>query len=400
MQANRRRDFLRSAVVATSLLPLRWAVAGMSPSVIAADGHGTDPVFPELFFHPGAPRNAEPATSALVNSWQTPVSQFFIRSHGLNPVIDMATYRLGIEGLVDRPQQWSLPELTAQSAAYSCTCTLTCAGNRRSEFSQIKPVSGVQWKEGAIGNAVWSGVRLADVLKAAGVQESARHVWFEGLDEVKDGSRTFPFGGSIPLSKVFEETESKTSAMLATQMNGQPLTIDHGMPVRTIVPGYIGARSVKWLSRIVVSDRPSPNHFVEDVYKIVETDTAIQRDETAPIYRFPVNSVICSAVPVKGAARSLHVTGYSLPAGAAGTEIATVELSADGGKTWQAAHLEDDRQEFCWRLWSADVKVSEAETSLVVRAVDTAGHQQPERLSWNPKGYLNNAWHRLSVGVR
>jgi sulfite oxidase len=409
MHDQNRRRFLSSAAAAcggglgwTSLSAMFRSgrmLASVLPAVPVYGSAGpegaADPEKPELFFHPGAPRNAEPPLPLLVESWRTPVSRFFVRSHGLNPKIDLAAYRVTIEGLVDRPGQFTLQELLSRGTTASCTATLTCAGNRRSEFSRIKPVSGVQWKEGAIGNAVWSGVRLSDVLRAAGIRESARHVWFDGLDEVKDGARTFPFGGSVPLSKVFRETTSKAVPLLATQMNGQPLTMDHGMPLRAVIPGYIGARSVKWLGKITVSDRPSPNHFVEDVYKILESDTPTQRDEAAPIYRFPVNSVICSSVPVSVTPELFRVTGFALPDGGTDTEITTVEVSADNGGTWHQAQLGSEHQEFCWRFWTVDLRIPGAST-LIVRATDSGGHFQPEKLVWNPKGYLNNSWHKVT----
>ncbi len=403
-----RRKFLQQAAAGTLGL---LSISGSGKSVFGQSGTVTtgfpgsinellpsgDAVKPEMYFHPGAPRNAEPMLPKLVESWITPVPQFYIRSHGLNPKIDMANYRLSIEGLVDRPVTLTLQELTDRFAAASCTCTLTCAGNRRNEFSRIKPVGGVQWREGAIGNAEWAGVRLSEVLKAAGIQTGARHVWFDGLDEVRDGDKTFPFGGSVPLTKVFEEPEGSVGALLATHMNGQPLTMDHGMPLRSIVPGYIGARSVKWLGKIVVSDRPSPNHFVDDVYKILEADTPIQRDEAIPVYRYPVNSAICSSVRPEGGGEVLQLRGYALSTGTAGTGISRVELLANNMKSWQPAVLDKEDQPFCWRLWSASVNVNARTSSIMVRATDSDGHQQPLNIPWNPKGYLYNAWHRISV---
>lgn len=356
-----------------------------------------DAAWPEMYFHPGAPRNAEPLPDRLISAWQTPTSQFFIRSHGLNPQIDLTSYRLQVEGLVERPLSLSLQELTERFAQASVTCTLTCAGNRRREFSRLKPVSGVQWREGAIGNAVWSGVRLDDVLKAAGVRPEARHVWFDGLDQVQEGDRSFPFGGSIPLSRVFETNSAGVGVLLATQMNGGPLPADHGHPLRSIVPGYIGARSVKWLGRIVVSDRPSPNHFVDDVYKILEADTPQQRDEAIPIYRYPVNSAICTAEWIDAEQSAIRVAGYALPAGTAGAGIVQVEVSGNGGRTWQTAELGSDDHPYCWRLWSARLSMPLRSTTVFVRAMDSLGHLQPPVIAWNPKGYLYNSWHSVSL---
>ena len=255
-------------------------------SVIAADDN-------RLLVHSKAPMNAETPLPELVRSWVTPVESFFIRSHGNTPEIKADSFRLSIEGLIETPLTLSLAEL-GQFEQHAVTATLTCAGNRRSEHSRIKPVKGVQWREGAIGNAKWHGIRLSDLLKKAGLHESAKHVWFEGLDQVDDGGKTLAFGGSIPLEKALLDRDGIPGALLATTMNDQPLTADHGFPVRSVVPGYIGARSVKWLSKIVVSDRPSPNHFVADVYKLVDEGNPLEVAENAPIYRMPLNSAICT----------------------------------------------------------------------------------------------------------
>ncbi|MBL8814384.1 MAG: molybdopterin-dependent oxidoreductase [Planctomyces sp.] len=370
---------------------------GMQGGLALAQENARDSVKPDLYFHPGDPRNGEPALAKLVETWMTPVSQFYVRSHGLNPKIDLANYRVRIEGLVDHPGSWTLNELAAKLPLVSVTCTLTCAGNRRSEHSQMKPVGGVQWREGAIGNAKWEGYKLSDVLQAAGIQEGARHVWFEGVDEVKDGNSVFPFGGSVPLAKVFDEQDGVAGAILATKMNGEVLTEDHGFPIRTVVPGYIGARSVKWLGKIVVSDRPSPNHFVQDVYKMLQADTAVQRDEAAPIYRYPVNSVTCLTEQVTGAKATVKVRGYALPTGLAANRIKRVELSIDGGRNWRDATLGSEAADYCWQLWEGEIGLSGKPTELLVRATDSAGYQQPERVIWHPKGYLYNGWHRTTL---
>lgn len=353
-----------------------------------------------LVVHTDVPRNAEPPLDRLVQSWLTPVDAFFIRSHGPTPQVDPAAYRLSVEGLVEKPLRMALDQLRQTFPSISTLATLTCAGNRRSEHSLVKPVAGVPWREGAIGNARWEGVRLSDVLKAARVKPDARHVWFEGLDRIDHEGTTISFGGSIPLEKAFADADHTPGALIADRMNDRPLTADHGFPLRMVVPGYIGARSVKWLQRIVVSDRPSPNHFVADVYKIVEEDTPLEVAETAPLYRFPINSAIC--VPQAGARLApgcTTVRGYALPPGN-GAAIARVEVSADRGRTWREAAFASDPKPYCWVLWRADVPVAADTAELVVRASDSRGTVQPRRVAWNVKGYLYNAWHRVAVEVR
>jgi sulfite oxidase len=347
--------------------------------------------------HSREPMNSEPVLTELVKSWVTPVESFFIRSHGNTPRVEATSYRLSVEGLVEHPLSLSLAELSS-FAQQAITATLTCAGNRRAEHSRIKPVKGVQWREGAIGNAHWSGTKLSDLLRTAGLRDSAKHVWFDGLDRIEEGGHAFAFGGSIPIEKALDDRDGMPGALVVTTMNGQPLTPDHGFPVRMVVPGYIGARSVKWLHRIVVSDRPSPNHYVADVYKLVDDGNALEVAETAPIYRMPLNAAICT--PTEGATIPIgrtKITGYALPPGIPGVVISRVEVSADGGSTWINAHLQEPSQAFCWRLWSADVPIIATTKELIVRATDSRGEVQPETVRWNLKGYLFNAWHRVGV---
>ena len=390
-----RRHFMSRSVsalagtAAASFLP--WGVASRT-AVAAWDEARVDPAKADLIYRTRAPRNGEPRLEELVKDWITPTPQFYVRSHGANPTVVADQFKVSIEGMVDKPVTFSIPGLLEKFPKSSVTCTVSCAGIRRYEFMKIKEMKGVPWQEGPIGNAVWSGVRLSDVLKAAGVSADAKHVWFEGADQVVDGKATFPFGGSVPLSKVLEEDEKLPGVLLATEMNGQPLLPDHGFPLRTIVPGYIGARSVKWLQKIVVSDKPSPNHFIADVYKMVYSGTPVEIDETAPIYRYPVNAALCSADNKDG---KVDVKGYALPTGRKGCSISKVEVSPDGGKTWINAMLGAQAGEFCWQLWSATLTIMNAETEVCVRATDSLGNTMPESVPWNPKGYLYNAWHRV-----
>ncbi len=391
---NRRNFLSRSAsglagAAAASFLP--WSVASRTSGAMW-DEAPIDLAKADLIYRTRAPRNGEPRLEELVKDWITPTPQFYIRSHGPNPSIVADQFKVSIEGMVEKPLVFSIAELIEKFPKSSVTCTVSCAGIRRYEFIKEKAIKGVAWQEGPIGNAVWSGVRLSDVLKAAGIQSEAKHVWFEGSDEIVDGEATFPFGGSVPMSKLLEEDDAMPGVLLATQMNGQPLLSDHGFPIRTIVPGYIGARSVKWLKKIVVSDKPSPNHFIADVYKMVYSGTRVEIDETAPIYRYPVNAALCSAVSKDG---PVTVKGYALPTGQKGCSISKVEISADDGQTWMTTTLGEQAGEFCWQLWSATLPVLNPEADVCVRATDSLGNTMPESVPWNPKGYLYNAWHRV-----
>lgn len=352
----------------------------------------------DLIFRTTDPRNGEPELSKLVKSWLTPTKHFYVRSHAPNPVIDPAEFRLSIEGMVDKPMTIGLKELS-KFKSINTTATLTCAGNRRAEFNAEGKVGGVQWGAGAIGNATWGGVSLADVLKAAGVGEGAKHVWFEGLDEIAKGDKVIPFGGSIPIDKAMI-SEGAGATLLANEMNGESLTPDHGFPLRTVVPGYIGARSVKWLGKIVVSDRPSPNHYVATAYKVVRKTDPIDWSESGPIYRYPINAAICE--PAKDATvrkGTLEVSGYALPTGIPGSTISHVRVSSDMGKTWVLAEMTGTENEFCWQLWKAKVNIDASTKQLILRARDSSGGFSPSRVPWNAKGYLQNSWFRLPVTV-
>jgi sulfite oxidase len=344
------------------------------------------------------PFNAEPPLDKLTAAAMTPVEQFYVRNHGPLPKVDTAEFRVRIEGLVRKPAALTLAQLRDQFADEEVAATLTCAGNRRREMNAIRAVPGVQWDAGAIGHAKWTGPALWRVLESAGVEAGAKHVWFEGLDPIKekDGS-VAPFGGSIPLDRALAKSQP---AILAHAMNGRPLTSEHGFPLRTVVPGYIGARSVKWLTKIVVSDRPSPNHYVAEAYKLVSTDSKEELAKAKPIDEFPINAAICT--PQAGAKLKpgeATIRGYALPPGDGKATISKVELSADGGRTWLTAGLEGDAAANAWQLWSAKVMLGPGAHELVVRATDSAGRVQPERATWNLKGYLHNAWHRCAVTV-
>jgi sulfite oxidase len=343
-------------------------------------------------------RNGQPDLEKLVQSWLTPTEHFYVRSHAPNPVIDADSFRLSVEGLVRRPESISLSQLS-RLPSHQITATLTCAGNRRVEFNREGEVGGVQWGSGAIGNATWTGVALSDVLRAAELLDNAKHVWFEGLDQIQRDDGVIPFGGSIPIEKAMIDGPMP-GTLLAQQMNGAPLLPDHGFPLRTVVPGYIGARSVKWLGRIVVSDQPSPNHYLQSAYKIVRSSDPIEWTESGPIYRYPINGAIATpGEKVKVKAGPIEVRGYVLPSGRAGAKIQRVMVSADGGKNWTLAELIGRNAGYCWQLWKATVNVGPQTKELIMRAGDTAGDFMPARVPWNAKGYLQNSWYRQPIEV-
>jgi sulfite oxidase len=166
------------------------------------------------------------------------------------------------------------------------------------------------------------------------------------------------------------------------------------------VPGYIGARSVKWLGKITVSDRPSPNHYVAEAYKIVQSDDKTEAHGKEPIYAYSVNAAICTPAANNQLTRGPNtISGYALPAGDTDCRIDRVEVSADGGLTWSRAKLLDAARPFSWVRWSISLNLNTGERQLAVRATDSHGNTMPERFAWNFKGYLYNAWHRIAVQV-
>ncbi len=388
-----RREWMAQAI---SLLAA-GATLRPAQSVFAA-GQVAAPAKNRLIVRQEKPFNAEPPLESLLEHWLTDYGTFFQRSHGNVPKVDAGNFRLSVEGLVERPLSLSLTEIQERFPAVTAAATLTCAGNRRSEFPSDKKIAGVQWQAGAIGTAEWKGANLADVLQHAGIKPEAKHVWFEGLDEIVEGSHTIAFGGSVPLEKAMTGTRFTPGALLAYAMNKQPLPIEHGAPLRGIVPGYIGARSVKWLGKIVVSDQPSPNHFIAKVYKVVTEGTEAEVKATPPIYEHALNSVICHW-GLNAAKDRLQVRGFALPAGRPECLIRSVEVSVDDGKSWTPARLTSAQREFCWTFWEADLPAAAAGKKALVRAIDTRDEKQPRVMPFNLKGYQFNGWHAATLNV-
>jgi sulfite oxidase len=360
---------------------------------------GADPS--RLLTHGLVPHNAEPRLNDLVRSWITPNDLFYVRSHAPVPEIDSGSFELSVEGLVNRPFKIRLAGLKEIFTKKVATATLTCAGNRRIEHSRVKKVGGVPWQAGAIGNATWGGCSLSDLLRKAEVMTEAKYVSFESVDQIKRPTGVIPFGASIPIEKAMDNLTSMPGALVVYEMNGQPLPADHGFPIRTVVPGYIGARSVKWLGKIIVSDKPSANHYVATAYKLVTESTADQWAAASPIQRFVVNSVTC--LPASGVELKigpLDVSGYALPPGDPSRTIQMVEVSSDGGGSWVKAKFTSPARPFCWRLWKTTVQLTRQTEALLVRATDSVGQRQPESVDWNLKGYLFNAWHRTLITIR
>ncbi|WP_053058134.1 molybdopterin-dependent oxidoreductase [Rubrobacter aplysinae] len=359
-------------------------LSGKSPTIRT---HGEDPL------------NLETPPHSLRESFITPVERFFVRSHGTMPKVDPGGYTLTISGLVESSLDLTLKELKKRFPKKEMTAALHCAGNRRAELMQVRQIPGeTAWGVGAIGNARWTGISLRDVLLEAGVDGDAAHVAFTGLDEVPLEDSVTRFGGSIPLEKALAG-----DVLLAYEMNGETLPRAHGYPLRVVAAGYIGARSVKWLSEIEVRGEPSENYFHARDYRLYPADADPGEADPAegePLGDLYVNCAICR--PAEGELVSgdpVKVAGYATTGGGRGIE--RVEVSADGGETWSAADLTPGEDSGSWVFWEARVEPGpeRREVHLLARARDTSGGVQPAspRQAWNPKGYVNNAYHRVNI---
>lgn len=339
------------------------------------------------------PDNMAPDARHLVEHYLTPIDQFFVRNHAPVPHLNADTFMVAVEGATSLSAYFAVADLSRFLPTHTVIATMACAGNRRQELNAVRPIASSElvWGGTTLGTAAWTGTALRDLLSYLGV--TARrgwHVAFEGADsELLPGGGTRPFGASIPL-----EVALSGDALLATAMNGAPLTPDHGFPLRAFIPGAIGARSVKWLSRIIIQEAPSSNHYQANAYRLRrpgQTDAPMLHEQ--PLYAF-----ICE--PGGGDAGRRAVRGYAVPHGL--NAIETVEVSLDGGATWHSATVTTPCLPGTWVLWHFDADLPAGDAELVARARDSSGAEQPASLDavWNEKGYVNNAYHHLRITLR
>ena len=327
------------------------------------------------------------------NTWLTPIPHFFVRNHMHEPSeLDAHDWRLSIGGDVEKPITLSFDEL-AKFETHTVVNTLECAGNGRG--LQRPQVPGVQWEKGAVGTARFSGPRLRDVLQRAGVNPSGKYVMFRGLDEVP--GKVPPFIRSIPLDKALD-----SDTLIATQMNGSPLTKHHGFPARALVPGWVGAASCKWITEIKVLEQEFAGNFMNPGYRLpnqpVKPGETVKPEDTHPVTALNVKSVISG--PMNGAkVKAGRVTVHGV-AWAGEADISKVEISTDGGTTWNPAALSREQAHYAWRLWTYDWKPGKAaDYDVMSRATDSQGRTQPMSAVWNPSGYLLNAVDQVKIHV-
>jgi sulfite oxidase len=350
----------------------------------------------DLIVHEEEPFNAETGLAALAEGPVTATDAFYVRGHGAVPEVDARSWRLRVHGLVERELELSLTTLREAFREREVTATLQCAGNRRAGLAAIRAIPGeALWGPGATGTATWAGVALADVLALAGPLPEAAHVGFAGADLSPEADPPQTYGSSIPLDKA-----CRPEVLLAWRMNGAPLAPVHGAPVRAVVPGYIGARSVKWLERIEVRSQPWEGYFQRVAYRLLPEDGTPGPDAGMPLGLVALNADVLS--PADGqrvAAGPVEVRGYAFAGGE--RHVARVDLSLDAGATWSQAELLDDLGRWAWRHWRIVLELEPGEHEIVVRAWDSSAATQPEDEAalWNPKGYVNNARPRIRISA-
>lgn len=379
-------------------------------SVDSADPYSTDPErHPALVVNQQRPFNAETPPALVMDQFRTPNELFFVRNHMPVPKIDEKAHILTIDGIgVKRPVKLHVKDLKENYRPVSVTSVVQCAGNRRAEMHEYKKTQGLLWTGTAISNAQWTGVRLRDLLILAGVDPNdsrIKHVHLEGADSDLTGNC---YGASITFEKAMSP-----ETIVAYSMNGSDIPLDHGAPLRCIVPGVVGARQVKWLKAIHTSDVESPSHWQQKDYRMFSPHVApgdeLDWQSVPSIQEYPIQSAFCVPAPgtkVKRGEGTIDVGGYAWSGGGRG--IIRVEVSADGGKTWQSAELEQDPEQdhehmWAWTLFRATIKIPEGvgKVELAVKATDRAYNTQPESAAgiWNVRGLLHNAWHRVPVEI-
>ena len=346
------------------------------------------------------PWNIE-AKAHLLDDAITPNRFMFIRNNGLIPEnIDASKWTLTIDGeAVSKSKTYTLQELQSKFPNYTYQLTLECGGNGRSEFDP--PAKGNQWTVGAVSCATWTGVRLRDVLEDVGIKSNAVYIGYHAADVhlSRDPSKE-PISRGAPMAKAMQD-----ETLLAFKMNGEDIPLAHGYPLRLVAGGWPASVSGKWVNRISVRDK------VHDGTKMTGTAYRVPCNPVAPgekvkdedmciIESMPVKSLI--TYPKTGAmikaGKKLSIRGH---AWAGELEVSKMEYSIDFGSTWKECALEKPANRLAWQHFSAEVSFPKnGYYEVWARAMDSQGMRQPMLLpGWNPKGYLNNACHRIAVKV-
>ncbi|MCZ8515373.1 sulfite oxidase [Paenibacillus filicis] len=345
-------------------------------------------------YHPQRiPRSVIPENQEFpmlsLSSQITPEALHYVRNHFPYPYLPAHDWHLNVEGCVRNPLQLSYNDLINMPQV-TLPVTLECSGNKRA-FYEPK-VRGEQWELGAVSHALWTGVRLREILQSTGILSEAQEIIFEGMDSGQrtDMPGTFIYSRSLPIYKAIHP-----DTLIALFMNGKPLPYKHGYPARLIVPGWYGMASVKWLQRIIVSDRPFQGPYQKIDYIVYPSDP---NQSPRPVTVMKVNSVIAQptdrAVLKKG---THHVFGA---AWSGEVPVSKIQINLDDEETWYPATWIDPEERYSWRRWIWEWHASKAGTYLLKsKATDSNGNTQPLHGEWNAKGYENNSIHQIVVYV-
>ncbi len=404
-----RRGFLRgsglaamSAAVGASIPFARFMPGGLIPAALAqSDEPFTLPGKSGLTVLNDRPINAE-TPAHLLDDRITPAARLFVRNNGIPPAQvaqpEQWTFELAGESCVET-KSLTVAELKANFEHHTLQLQIECGGNGRSEF--YPPARGTQWTTGAIGCPEWTGARLRDVLEYCGIKDDAVYVAYEGADlHLSGDTGKRPISRGVPLYKALED-----ESMIVWAMNGEPLPPLHGYPLRMLCAGWTASVSGKWLTKIMIRDRVHDGEkMLGKSYRVpckpVAPGTSVADEDMCIIESMPVKSLI--TYPKSGVSHAagapLDIRGH---AWAGDQSVAGIFTSIDFGATWQMANIEKAANRLAWQHWSASVDFPEPGYYEVwARAVDSNGSSQPVVLpGWNPRGYLNNACHRIAVGV-
>jgi DMSO/TMAO reductase YedYZ molybdopterin-dependent catalytic subunit len=373
-----RRDFLASVVAAAAYTQV--------PTLARAKGRK------DFFRLTERPLNYESVRSTFTTRI-TPIERFYLRNHFDLPSVDVKAWRLNIHGLVEKPLSLSLADLERMPQV-TVEAVLQCAGNGRAFM--VPHVPGVQWRYGAMGNAEWTGVRLRDVLALAGPKQEAVFMQYQGAEK-PPMTATPPFIRCLPLTKA-----QHADTLIALRMNGQPLPSNRGQPARVVVPGWVGDDWVRALVDIELrADEPNAFYYTAG-YRFPVTPgapgEAIPADQMKPMTTTNVKSIVGSISDGDVLTAGTHeLTGVAF-SGIAGVD--KVELSLDGGTSWQLAKLEGPSTPYGFRVFRHPWKAAPGSYQILCRATDSTGATQPKSPVWNPGGYLNNSIDSVRIEVR
>jgi sulfite oxidase len=338
----------------------------------------------------------------LLDDETTPIARFFVRNNGLlpEPVTDGESWTFTVDGGVERPLSLSLAELKSRFAHKTFRMVLECGGNGRSFFEP--KAEGNPWTNGGVGCAEWTGVSLADVLREAGLKETALFTGHFGADPDKHGSHEHQaMSRGVPIAKAMEE-----HTLLVWAMNGETLPFIHGGPLRLVVPGWPGSLSQKWLKRIWIRDREHDGPGMTGLsYRLPVrplTPGADGRDvENRIIESMPVRSIVTAPADGSHYPAGMRMLSIRGAAWAGDDAVARVEVTLDGGATWLEAAMTPPRNRYDWVRWQASATLpGDGFYEIFARATDSKGRAQPFRAAnWNPNGYGCNVMHRVAVTV-